>query len=69
MELQEEKILEISNFLRDYDNKTPVEITYFEDGHNKKIVGIAKVLYEENILKVERKVVHFDDVLDIKFHS
>lgn len=66
-DLQEEKILEISKFLLDYDKKIPIKIKYFEDGHEKVVFGVAKVLYEEQCIKIDGKTVMFSDILDAGF--
>lgn len=65
-ELQEEQIREISKKLLSLRPRSLVKLTFFEDGHDKEMCGSAKLIIDENVLKVERKKVKLDDILDLE---
>ncbi len=65
-ELSEEKATELSKTLINLEKGDEVVLTYFEDGHNKKIVGALKLLVDENKVEIERKKILLDDILDIE---
>ena len=64
-EVQEEKAEEISKVLINLEKGDKVSATYFEDGHNKQSCGEAKLIIEEQCLKVGNKKINLDDILDI----
>ena len=65
-ELQEEKIREISKKLLSLQSKNSVKLAYFEDGHNKEISGLAKLLVDEHALTIDKKKIDLDSILDVE---
>ncbi len=64
-EVQEEAAERMSKVLINLEKGDRVQVTYFEDGHNKKLSGEAKLVIEEQCLKVGNKKIKLDDILDI----
>ncbi len=65
-EIQEEKAAEISKVLINLEKGDKVNATYFEDGHNKQVCGEAKLIIEEQCLKVGAKKIILDNLLEIE---
>lgn len=65
-DLQEEKIIEISNILQDLKKDDMVEVTYFIDGYYKTVHGKSKVDIYEQIIKVGNYKIDFTNIFDIK---
>ena len=65
-DISEEKILEISQVLQQIDKHTLIEVEYFFDGYRKTIKGKAIIDIPFQTLKFDRKIISFDDILDIK---
>jgi len=68
-DISEERAEEISNLLIRLNKNDLCEITYFEDGHNKKIEGMTQLIIEEQCIKVETLKkplkIKLDDIVDI----
>ena len=64
-DLSEEKIGEISKVLLDIKKGGIVKIKYFEDGHYFEIDGASCVDYVEQIIKIDKKTIKFDDIFEI----
>jgi len=64
-DLSEEKISEISKVLLDIKKDDIVKVKYFEDGHYFEIVGFAKTDYTKQEIKINEKLLKFDDIFEI----
>ncbi len=64
-DIQEEKILEISSVIKNLKKNDLVEVVFFEDGYNKKIKGKSIVDIIDGFIKINEKVIKFDNILDI----
>ena len=64
-EMSEEKARELSKMIISLEKGDVLKVVYFEDNHNKEIVGPAKFLIEENCIQIERKKILLDDIVDM----
>ena len=64
-DIPEEKIEAISKILLDLEKDEMVEVQYFYDGYYKTLIGKARVDIIEQKLKVNNKIIPFDDISDI----
>ena len=65
-DISEEKIREMTNLLINAEKGCLVEVTYFIDGHYKKISGKLKLNTEFKQIKVGEQSLFLDDIFDIK---
>ncbi len=65
-EIQEDKAEEISKILINLEKGDILEVTYFQDGHNFVLRGVAKVDIENRMLQVGGTKIKLEDVLDLK---
>ena len=65
-DLSEEKITEISKILQSLKKTNIVELSYFNDGHYKKHIGKVEVDIINQLLKSQKLIIKFSDIMDIK---
>lgn len=65
-DLSEEKIIEISKVLQVLQKSSIVELKYFNDGHYLDYIGRVEADITKNILKCGKKIINFNDIMDIK---
>ena len=65
-ELSEEKIMQISNTLKEMKNHVSVEVSVFRDGYIKIITGRVKTELELSQIFVDGQKITFDEIQDIK---
>ena len=64
-DLSEEQVSEISKTLLNIENSDLVEISYFLDGHDYKIIGYCKICFDDRIIEVEDKKIKFENIRSI----
>ena len=64
-DIDEDRIKKISNILASIVKGDYVVVTYYSDGHYLKCEGPVKVDYNKYLLKINEKIVRFDDIYDI----
>ena len=64
-ELDEEKVIKISNILKELNKETIIKVTYYYDGHYINIEGKAKLNIEFNSLDILNKKIDLDAIYDI----
>lgn len=65
-DLCEEKIVEISKTLQNLKKLSIVEVKYFRDGHYFNYIGKVEIDISKQMLKCEKVVVDFNNIMDIK---
>ena len=65
-EISEEKIMQISNTLKEMKNNDSVEVSVFRDGYIKIITGRVKMELELSQIFVDGQKITFDEIQDIK---
>lgn len=64
-DLSEEQVSEISKTLLNIENSDLVEISYFLDGHDYKIIGYCKICFDDRIIEIEDKKIKFENIRSI----
>ena len=64
-DIPEEKIEAISKILLDLEKDEMIEVQYFYDGYYKTLIGKARVDIIEQKLKVNNKIIPFDDIVEL----
>ena len=64
-DLSEEQVSEISKTLLNIENSDLVEISYFLDGHDYKIIGYCKICFDDRIIEIEEKKIKFENIRSI----
>ena len=65
-EMTEEKAAKLSKTLINLQKGDVVKIFYFDDDHEKSVVGTVKLLADENALQIEKTKISLDLVDDIE---
>lgn len=64
-DLPEEKIMEISNTIRNLKKDDKVKVVYFRDGHNHIAEGNFKIDYTFQTITIDKNIINFDDIVDL----
>lgn len=65
-DMTEEKASELSNVLINMKKGDVVKVTFFEDGHDKRVEGVIKLLIDEQVIQIEKKKISLDQIIDIE---
>ena len=65
-DMTEEKASELSNVLINMKKGDVAKVTFFEDGHDKRVEGVIKLLIDEQVIQIEKKKISLDQIIDIE---